>query len=198
MVCRDEIIGVKMTSNNNAIIDRIIAEEWEMFASVNTHEPVACQHRYKTFQLMRWMTHSIHTREFLKSYLADLTHAKATGRNLMTEKYARMERQIPPLKDRRMQALIKEITGIEANWMKELRKCYSLIFADQADSFLNYAGCELETLSDQSITLYHKEVVDALAKGRNLISERYENLAKKLGYDSLGHMDKSVAGNGRG
>ena len=64
----------------------------------------------------------------LKSFLQDFQQAAEIGRNLITEKYARMMEtthpdeyaaiadQLPPLTDRQ-KAIIAEITAIQVQWM---------------------------------------------------------------------------------
>jgi len=109
----------------------------------------------------------------------------------MTEKYARMENQIPPLKNHRMRALIREAAEMEKEWMKELRKYYPMILTQHTAKFLNYAASEMETWSLQTIILYYDELIDARTKGYNPVKNRYENLAQRLGYESLEQMHQT-------
>lgn len=174
-----------MKEEVDQLIARIIDLEWEMFSSVNAVEPAACQQNPKTFRLMRWMSHSVHGAELLRSLLADLERARDEGRNLMTEKYARMENRIPPLKDVAVLAMIHEIADVEDRWMKPLRQSYPLTFHARSASFHNYTVCELETCSDATVEAYYREIRGALDEKRNLLEERYCNLFDKLGYASL-------------
>ena len=82
-----------------------------------------CQERPGTFRAMREMSHSVLSRDTLASYLGDLRNAQVDGRNLVTEKYARMEGQIPPVSDC---PLIPRIVAIESAWMKELCAAFPL------------------------------------------------------------------------
>lgn len=82
-----------------------------MFQKVRTIEPALCQDLPETFEIMREMNHSVLSLESLKSYLNDLNVALSKKRNLLTEKYARMNNTIPPLNNN---PLIKEIVSIEA------------------------------------------------------------------------------------
>jgi hypothetical protein len=178
-------VDKQMNAEVNQLITRIIDLEWEMFSSLKALEPVACQQHPKTFRIMRWMSHSVHCGELLQSILTDLERARDEGRNLMTEKYARMENRIPPLKDVAMLAVIHEIADIEDRWMKPLREAYPLMFHAHSAGFHNYTVCELETYSDATVEAYHREIRDALDEDRNLLEERYCNLFGKFGYDSL-------------
>ena len=81
------------------LLEKIIAREAAMFIAVKASEPADCQEMLKTFYLMREMSHSVLAADTLTSYLQDLETAAAAGRNLMTEKYARMENLIPSLNE---------------------------------------------------------------------------------------------------
>ena len=172
------------TSNDNreSVIDSIIDLEQDMFTAVNNRGGESpCQQRLKTFRLMRWMTHSVHKLDYLESYLQDLQEAKKADRNLMTEKYGRMEGLIPS----NVTPEISFTVDTEATWMDELKTKYPRCFSQQGQGFKTYAASELQTLSSRSMELYYNEVKDALAAGRNLLQERYENLYRRLGYASL-------------
>ena len=175
----------QMSAEVNQLITRIIDLEWEMFNSLKALEPATCQQHPKTFRVMRWMAHSVHCAELLQSMLTDLEQARDEGRNLMTEKYARMENRIPPLKDVAVLAMIHEIADIEDRWMKPLREDYPLTFHPHGAGFHHYTVCELETYSDATVAAYYREIQGALDEDRNLLEERYCNLFGKLGYDSL-------------
>lgn len=185
------------TSNENreSLIDSIIDLEQDMFTAVNNRGGESpCQQRLKTFRLMRWMTHSVHTVEYLESYLQDLQAAKKADRNLMTEKYARMEGLIPS----NVTPEIQFTVDAEASWMDELKTKYPRCFSAQGHGFKTYAASELQTLSPHSMELYHKEVKDALAAGRNMLQERYENLYRRLGYASLDLVEKEAEEKAKG
>ena len=172
------------------LIENVIDLEWEMFSSVKASEPSACQEREKTFRLMRWMSHSVLSEGLLEFYLHDLRQAKDLGRNLMTEKYARMEGQIPALKQN---PLIARIVEIEIAWKNEVARKYPHTFRGEvARAFGNYMACELETYSDGTLASYYHEVAEARRKKRNLVEERYANLFAKLGYSSIEDREKKA------
>jgi hypothetical protein len=164
------------------LIKIVVELEWNMFSAVNASEPNSCQENKKTFQIMRWMSYSVLNEEILKSLLDNLNSAIDEGRNLMTEKYGRMERKIPPFKD---SSSIQEIADTELVWMKEVAQKYPLTFQGDDEKFINYLKCELETYSDKSLELYSTFVKNSIEGGINLIEERYNNLFKKMGYESL-------------
>ncbi len=173
-----------MERGRDQLLEAIIDCELEMFlATVNRGGPAACQQNPDMFRLMRWMNHSVHEDATLRVYLEDLTTAKAEGRNVMTEKYARMENLLPPLSDHPAIALIAET---ENAWRNAAKQIYPLSMRgrDQED-FQRYRSCELETFSDATLECFLAEIENAQATGRNLAEERYENLWKRLGWDSL-------------
>ena len=177
------------TSGQNASHDNLIREiivmEEEMFTAVNSSNPDAkstCQEQLKTFELMRWMTHSVHSGEYLACYLQDLKAAVEADRNMMTEKYAIMQGLIPMV----LNDGILFIVTTEWAWLEDLKKEYPNIFANQQQSiFKAYLQGELQTLSDECLDLYAKDVQEGLDSGKNLIKGRYENLYGRLGYKSL-------------
>jgi hypothetical protein len=170
------------------LLKSIIEIELDMFEKVKTAEPSLCKDRPETFKVMRGMTHSGLSTETLKSYLEDLRKAKAEGRNLLTEKYARMDNRIPPLKTN---PIIDDIVEIEARWMKELLEKYPHTFEGGSD-FKIYLSSELETYSDQTLELYFEDVSKAQKEETNLVEEQYTKLFQKMGYDSIAEVEEKA------
>ena len=168
------------------LIKDIIQIEWEMFSSVNASEPNSCQEDRKTFQLMRWMSYSAFDEKLLKSFFENLKQAKEDERNLMTEKYGRMEGIIPHIAE---SSDIEKIAYAEQIWMKEVSQKYPLTFPtnpnNSESNFTNYLKCELETYSEDTLSQYAALVNNSLDTGKNLVEERYNNLFVKIGYKSL-------------
>lgn len=167
------------------LLDNIIEFEFDMFERVRTSEPSLCQEQPETFRAMRGMTHSVLSTKTLQSYFEDLQKAKAEGRNLLTEKYARMDNRIPPLKTN---PIIDDIVEIEARWMEELSRKYPHTFK-LGPGFKIYLSSELETYSDQTLKLYFGDVSRAEKKGGNLTEERYAKLTKQMGYGSIDELE---------
>ena len=138
------------------LLEKIIAREAGMFIAVKASEPADCQEMLKTFYLMREMSHSVLAADTLTSYLQDLETAAAAGRNLMTEKYARMENLIPSLNENE---LIYKIVDIEREWLAEVHKKYNspkpllcsrksrFPGSSRACLFMNFAATGCRTLS---------------------------------------------------
>lgn len=165
------------------LVQKIIEVELEMFTSVNSTVYSPCQDRLKTFKIMRQMHHSVMPVDVLESQLNDLQKAVADGRNFMTEKYARMENRIPPLKESEK---INQIVKVEMGWQEAVTGKYPNLFPEKnSGGFSNYLSCELETLSDRTLELLHAATMKAFDQGRNLVEERYDNLFKSFGYESI-------------
>lgn len=162
------------------ILDEIVERELAMFlATPNEGGTASCQERPKTFRLMRRMAHSSHQDEFLLSYLNDLRAAEKAGRNFMLEKYGRMDDRLPPLSTN---PLLDKIADAETEFLDQAaRELPDMIRLESLENFRRYLRCELETLSDASLELYHAEILKARAEGRNPVLQRHKWLAEKLG-----------------
>ena len=174
--------------NREELSKNIIEIELDMFEQVRTAEPSLCKDQPETFKVMRGMSHSSLSTETLESYLEDLHKAKSEGRNLLTEKYARMDNRIPPLKTN---PIIDDIVEIEARWVKELSEKYPHTFKGGL-GFKIYLSSELETYSDKTLELYFEDMSKGEKEGRNLAEEQYTILFQKLGYSSIDEVEKKA------
>jgi hypothetical protein len=127
----------------------------------------------------------------LQSYLNDLKTAQNQGRNLLTEKYARMDNLIKPLKNN---PLIEKIVAIETKWQAEILELYPALYgvvcrstdpASDGSNFSVYQRCELETYGDQTIALYYQQVQSAAENKDNLAMRMLLQLVKKGGFEDL-------------
>ena len=180
-----------LNKDSKKIITSIVEIELDMFLQVRSISTSVCQEQPDAFKVMREMTHSILSPETLNSYLDDLRKAKGGNRNLVTEKYARMANQIPPLKNH---PLIQKIVGSESRWLKEFNDTFPHIHNTRGPEFEIYLSSELETYSDKTIALYYQDIVNAQETGINLAEARYNKLAKTLGYPSINQMEQAMAG----
>ena len=80
------------------LVRKIAEAEWRMFDAVNrgTGLRASCQEDPETFFIMRTSQAEAWTEALRESYYADLLAAEAEGRNLLTEKYARMMESTDP------------------------------------------------------------------------------------------------------
>ncbi|MBK9374518.1 MAG: DUF4125 family protein [Holophagales bacterium] len=170
----------------DTLVEEIVEREWDMMKAVVSDGRSLCQERPGTFRAMREMSHSVLSRDTLASYLGDLRNAFAEGRNLVTEKYARMEEKISPVSEC---PLIPRIVAIELEWMRELCADFPATFQASMAYFARYEACELETYSDSTLTLLYRDVLAARESGRNLVRERYENLFRRLGKGTIAEVE---------
>jgi len=178
------------TDNKQNLISEVMEIEWAMFTSVrNRGGRASCQEDPVTFRIIRTSTFMTWSEKTLESYLEDLKRAKAEGRNLMTEKYARMEGMGGPL-DPELARLIDEIVKQECNWAMELMAKYPdaklarPIYSSQDTPFVasseTYSRGELATYSKTTLESYHQDVLDMKSKGLNRIEYAVALMSKKF------------------
>jgi hypothetical protein len=182
-------------SESQDLIEQILNIEWQMFSRVKSATPAACQRAPDRFQKIRGSNYEMWTKEMLESYLHDLKMAQEAGRNLVTEKYARMDNLIPPLNTN---PLLSKIVEIETKWQKEIMKKFPAVYdrlcrntsqVQNGSNFSIYLKSELETYSDRTIQLYYEHVKKAVDKGRNIALDALKKLIKKAGYRDLDHAE---------
>jgi len=175
------------------VIEQILEIELGWFLTVNPEITAECQRHPEAFKVMRrsnFLTWSLTT---LESYLEHLHTAAGEEHNLVREKYAKMQAAIPCQNDSQT---LRDIMAIQERWQQAAREQYPAIFQeDSKASFAWYLRCELDTYSPAVLESYHGDVARAAARGRNLIIETYDNLARGLGFASLGawHREKAKA-----
>ncbi|MGV8073195.1 MAG: DUF4125 family protein [Syntrophobacteraceae bacterium] len=181
------------------LVERILDAEWMMFENVKSAEPAACQQSPQTFRKVRASIFELWTEEMLQSYLYDLTSARVEGRNLVTEKYARMDNRIQRTN---FNPYIEKIVAIETGWQEELRQKYPNLFfavcrgsdpADDGSNFSVYLRCELETYGPATLDYYYQQVSKAVADGQNLSLVMLERLVLKGGYQNLDQAEQYLA-----
>jgi hypothetical protein len=181
------------------LIAKIVELELEMFLAVPADNIYSCQQDPDGFGLHRRAQFSIWSEDTLQSYLDDLYHAKEDGINLMTIKYARMEDLIP--RENR-NPRIDEIITIQCRWQQEMVDAYPYLMAgarplslsDDANhntSFEIYLRGELETYSEVTLALLHRDILELRKLGLNGSEKIYEHLVKELGYDSVKAADRA-------
>jgi hypothetical protein len=190
------------------LIDRIIEAEWKMFQDVpNIGGKAACQDDFKTFRIMR-AGHSVSWSEAtLESYLDDLQEAENSGRNLLTEKYARMMRSTSPMEYARIEhllspvdpkafELIEQIVKIVLGWEQELLEKYPYIikrgrplFSTEdsvgVPSMETYLRGELATYSLRTLELYRDHIQEEQSENINGSAITLLYMVKQYGFTSL-------------
>jgi hypothetical protein len=172
------------------LISDILELEWEMFSNVtNRGGRAVCQENPQTFRIIRSGGFMVWSEDTLESYRADLEEARDAGRNLMTEKYARMEGLIDPLNPDAL-PLIAEIVSKECEWAEEFQRRYPqarmgrpIRDAEAPPSVVSaesYSRAELETYSTRTLELYQRDNQDLEARGQNRIEMAALNMSKRL------------------
>ena len=110
---------------NPSLLDQVLEAEWKMFVRVKSDRYASCQSAPNNFKTIRSSLFETWTQSMLASYLADLKQAEGDGRNLLAEKYARMDNLIPPLSN---SPLIDIIVTVESNWQEELENRYPALY----------------------------------------------------------------------
>jgi hypothetical protein len=182
---------------------RLLAEvldlEWEMFSRVKSARPAACQQAPDRFRAVRGSLMGPWPDDLLASYRQDLTAARDTGRNLVTEKYARMDVLIA---SGSANPLIAVIVDIEADWQREVQERFPALYqrccrhtdlAEDGSDFSVYLSAELETYGFETIEMYYEMVKAAADRGDNLAIEALQHLVSAAGYASLEQAEQLLA-----
>lgn len=190
------------------VVDAIVQLEWKAFDKVkNVGGRAGCQDDWETFQIMRKSQYLTWNVDMLVQYRLDFEAACSAGRNLISEKYARMmestvpeeykeiEKKLPLIPDEK-KAIMETIISIQVQWMEKfaaeypgLAKNARIIHTSEDKpwdtSYETYLRGELGTYSDVMLTLYGRFVVEISKAERNLAEMIMMNTVKMYGYDSL-------------
>ncbi|WP_062070046.1 DUF4125 family protein [Demequina sediminicola] len=189
--------------------EAIVKHEFTQFDQVNSEGGRAyCQDDWPTFHSQRLGQFLTWPAELLHSYAADLDAADDSGRNLLTEKYARMmasteperyaseiEPHLPTLSEERIAAQ-ERIIATQVQWAQDFHHEYPRLGANMrllhtADdtlddtSFETYLRGELGTYSSATLELYAAMIDDCLARGSNLTAQTVSITVGLAGYQSL-------------
>ncbi|CCK78673.1 MULTISPECIES: DUF4125 family protein [Desulfobacula] len=182
--------------SREVLIKSILNIELSMFLKVNGESNAPCQEHPDAFRKIRGSIYEFWSDEMLESYFNDLVVAERSDRNLVFEKYARMDNKIPKTNNN---PLIDNIVEIEQKWQENLKEMYPAIYnhtcrdmnlASDGSNFKVYLASELETYSDRTLKKYYDHVKTAFDKGENLSVEMLGQLAKKSGIESLEKLEQ--------
>jgi hypothetical protein len=186
-------------SDKRKLIDRILELELNMFLNVRSEYPVSCQENPDGFRLHRGAQFSVWSEETLHSYHDDLLDAEEHGRNLMTLKYARMENLIPPLS---VNPIIDAIIQMALEAQRGMLLRYPSILSrgrpleddgSGSTSFTTYLRGELETYSDRTLGLLHRDIQQIGERGENWAIKTYTHLFRELGHGSLDEIEEGLS-----
>jgi hypothetical protein len=189
-------------------ISEIVALEWEMFSSVQSlNGTVSCQEDPSTFEIMRSSQLKSWSEESATSYLDDLRAARAEGRNLLTEKYARMMEHTSPCEFERIrfllpalepeaESIIDRLVARLVEWQEEVAATYPFVGAQGrplrssedtagATSFETYSRGELATYSVRTLRSLEEQYRLAEATGENPAETILRYTVERYGYASI-------------
>ena len=199
------------------LVEEVIRREWDQFQrTVNEGGRASCQGNWPMFHQMRASQFMTWPEDLLRSYLDDLDEANRVGRNLVTEKYARMmastapdeyreriEPFIPRLSDERV-ARQERVIAVQVAWARDFRGRYPKLGAamrvlttaedtPEDTSFETYLRGELGTYSDRTMALYEAMVENLQAAGRNLTEQTVGNTVRLGGFADLTEAEAAQA-----
>jgi len=191
------------------IINKLLEIEWDMFDSVsNIGGKASCQRNQDAFRIMRSSQFASWSDDVLASYLDDLTSAKKQGRNLMSEKYARMMEKTSPLEyskiadllpavsEKKLELINKIIKNL-LEWQLEISGKYPFIIAGGGSIYASsnnnkdktsmetYLKGELSTYSFNTLSLYYKDIMYNKLNNINPAEKTLLYMVKSYGWGSL-------------
>lgn len=209
--------GAMGAEERQRLIAAIIDLEWGQFQrTTNQGGRAACQGNRPMFEQMRFSQFAPWPPELLTSYHTDLADAGREGRNLVTEKYARMmastdpetyARELAPYlpglaADRTAQQegiIAQQVEWARAfmhHWPKlgaAMRVLTTAQDTPEQTSFETYLRGELSTYSPRTLALYGR-FVDGLARaGRNLTEETVGVTVRLAGFGGLDDAERAQA-----
>jgi hypothetical protein len=175
------------------LIAKILELELKMFLSVPADGIYSCQQNPEGFRIHRGAQFIVWSNDTLQSYMDDLQKAEKEEQNLMTVKYARMDNILPR---KNMNPLIDEIAAIQLGWQHQMFEKYPNLMAGarrlmdsenkaEGTSFETYLKSELETYSDNTLSLLHRDLSELEVASINGSEKVYEHLSKMMGYESI-------------
>ncbi len=194
--------------NKDALIDRIVSLEWDLFQAVNEGGPRAsCQEDRVTFEGMRRGQFEAWSTEACGSYLEDLLNSILDGRNIVTEKYIHMMKYSSPAQYAELvkyitmpgveaEALAGEISALMLDQTEALFKSYPYVSGSGRPlrSVSDFSGVisietyqlgELLTYSEKTLLLLKKHLRALEKAGNSLARLILENSVKHYGYKTL-------------
>ena len=204
----------QIDSKNHTIAEEITRLEWQQFQlTENEGGRANCQGDWQTFHIMRMSQFLTWQLDLQESYRQDLERANSDGRNLITEKYARMmESTAPEIFERTIKPYIKPISEprksaqeqiilTQVEWAADFRERYPHLGlamrvlktsedTEENTSFETYLRGELSTYSAETFAKYKAFIEDLTAKNLNLTQMIITNTVRMYGYDSLEAADK--------
>jgi hypothetical protein len=190
------------------LIRTLVKIEFETFDRVeNLDGRAECQDNWETFSIMRTSQYAHWENEMLAQWIREFQDANQQGRNLISEKYARMMESTDPelyaemvdklpVLSEEFLALRESIVAIQVTWMEEFSKAYpnlalrSRVIHTTEDtkwetSYETYLRGELSVYSFDLLYQYGRWVAKLYQQGENLTTLTMAETARLYGYQSL-------------
>ncbi|MBI2857018.1 MAG: DUF4125 family protein [Chloroflexi bacterium] len=190
------------------LVGRIVVLEWKMFQDVeNVGGRASCQDDPATFEINRSAQVAGWSEAALESYLGDLLDAEKAGRNMLSEKYARMmestspseyaliEHLLPALAPE-VPSLVDGIVNIVLEWEDALAEKYPRILrrgrpvhsrddGPFGPSLETYLRGELATYSPRTLRLLYENAAQQKTEGVNASELVLDATMQRYGFRSL-------------
>lgn len=197
-------------------VENIIEVEWQMFQNVDSlGGRASCQDDFETFYIMRRSQYENWPDEMLDVWTCYLKECETCGRNLVSEKYARMMqyndlhyynkhlKPFLPVTPTKHFKFINEIVEQMISWEEVLGEKYPLVVGTgrplrtEEDykgqtSLETYARGELETYPENLLILYRDYIKELADKGISLSEMNQLTMVKLFGYDSIEEAEESL------
>ena len=200
----------------NEKIQKIIDIEWEMFQQVdNIGGRADCQDDFETFYIMRRSQYDNWTAEMVDAYSDFAARSQEEGRNLVSEKYARMmaytdlhyfnkhlRDKLPAVPAKNFR-LINKIVERLICWEEEMARRYPKLAGTARPirssedkygftSMETYARGELETYPQELLSLYAEYVNKLQEAGLSLSQKNLNTMVAMYGYKNIEEAEGAI------
>ncbi len=222
-MCNNEYLGntaeqlakkAEETEKHEELVRRIVQLEFQTFDKVqNIGGRAECQDNWETFNIMRSSQYLPWHDELLTRWIAEFEAADSQGRNLITEKYARMMETTDPEKfagfrdslpalDDDFIKIREAVISIQTEWMEEFARTYPALAAqartihtsddsEQQTSYETYLRGELSVYTFELLYAYARWITELFRSQKNLSFMIMENTVRFYGYSSLDEAEKA-------
>ncbi len=190
------------------LVNRIVELEWQAFDKVqNIGGRASCQDDWETFSIMRSSQYKNWTVEMLRQWCSEFETAYRGGRNLITEKYARMmesteperyaglSNELPELSEEFIK-IREAVVAIQVSCMDDFAENYPKLAANARTvhtendtlyqtSYETYLRGELSTYSFEMLYTYARWITQLAKTGKNIAFMIMTETVHAYGYKDL-------------
>ena len=207
---------IDLQTPDKAKIEEIIKIEWQMFQNVdNLGGRADCQDDFETFYIMRRSQYDNWTAEMVDAYSDFAARSQEEGRNLVSEKYARMmaytdlhyfnkhlRDKLPAVPAKNFR-LINKIVERLICWEEEMARRYPKLAGTARPirssedkygftSMETYARGELETYPQELLSLYAEYVYKLQEAGLSLSQKNLNTMVAMYGYKNIEEAEGAI------